>query len=135
MKELEPAIQRNFPSSQPSNKTKSLNWAYDIAKNGVTRIFIGSNIVIDLSIDYGVIIDIGIRPKSVKCSWDDMIYNTQAPDINKLGLSVHPTYDDMDYEPFYRTTNIEAKSILQDLGDICIEAFRKMDESYSEDII
>lgn len=124
--ELVLAVKRNFPCS---NKDVDSFYIDSCAcSNGITRIFIGGYIVIDVSIDYGVIVDMGIKPQAVKYSWDKMIYCSKVDDIEKVNPKDHPTYDGLGYEPFYNTKSIEAKSILQDLGDICIEIFRKMEE-------
>ena len=107
------SIIRNYPPT----KSKELSLGCDKnVDNGVTRLFIGSNIFIDVAIEFGLIVDIAMKSNiSQNMIWDDIIYTQfkKPEDMNQ-------------YEHFSEDLNVECRTIMQDLGNLCVDAFIEM---------
>lgn len=123
------SIIKNFPSSKNVTQDDILEKIfYSMGKNGVTRICIGAYVIVDAVIDYGLIYDIGIKPDAKERSWDAIFYECKMPNRNDILIATGKSYKDMGYEPYSDNLSIECKSILQDIGDICVDIFREMEE-------
>lgn len=99
-------ILKNCPPSKGHNKTLAFRTVS--LDNGITRLYIGSNVVADIAIEFSIILDVGFTPNVESLdTWDEIYYTDPVND--ELLAKADLPYDKIGYTGYSGPNNLDVE--------------------------